>query len=272
MTEWWSLLSFLLISHVAAKSDADPGPRMVTRMNQRNETYVLMAHESEKASFSEAEVRCSVIGSMVWMRDEDDQRFVRSLLGGHKAWLGCRFTQGLLTSGKLTITDSLSRGSSFENWKQNEPRCSAFGECCAIMMDENGKWLAYPCTSTAHILCRVKKSFQVEADKLIKDTKNAILENGGTVPPEFAASEQRKEDVWSNNQVLSNLTERLAALEQQMLDISSRYTQMIDEKHQQAVQHSDENFALLSRKIANMTNDFNGSIDSLSKLLIKKNG
>lgn len=266
----------LLISHVGCnviqKPDTDIGPRMLTRTNHRNETYVMMVHESEKATFSEAEARCSVIGSMVWMRDEADQRFVHSLLGGHKAWLASRFTQGLLSSGKLTITDPVSRTSSFENWKQNEPRCSAFGECCAIMMDENGKWLAFPCSSKAHILCRVKKSFQVEADKLIQDTKNAILENGGTVPPDFGVREREKEDAWNNNQVLSNLTQRLTTLEQQVLDIRSSYKQMMDDKYQQAVQHSDENSDRLSRKIANMTNDFNGSIDSLTKLLIKRNG
>ena len=245
---------------------------MVTRVNHRNETYVLMAHESEKATFTEADARCSVIGSMVWMRDEADQKFVHSLVGGHRAWLGCQFTQGLLTSRKLTITDALSRNSSFENWKRNEPRCSVFGECCAIMIDEQGKWLAYPCVSTAHILCRVKKSFQAEADKLIEDTKNAIVENGGTVPPEFVTNERRNKDTLNYEQALRNLTERLTLLEQHMQDISGKYLRTIDDKHQQAVHHSDENFQLLTRKIANMTTDFNGSIDSLTKLFIKRNG
>lgn len=275
-TGWLSIVLFLLSSCHLVSLAPQSGPRIITRVNHRNETYVLMVQETDTATFLEADARCSVMGSMVWIRDEADQRFVHSLLsaaldGSHKMWLGCQFNQGLLST-KLTITDPLARQSAFENWKKNEPRCSVYGECCAIAMDGQGKWLAFPCTVKAHILCRVKKSFQVEANKMIEDTKNAILANGGTVPPELNTTSHKKDDVQDFNEALSNMTERLTKLEQQIENLSSKFSQMVDEKHGQAFQHSDKHFETLSYKISNMTVDFNGSIDSLTKLLIKKHG
>lgn len=271
MTDMLILLSLLLISNCVANTIPDEsGPRMVTRINHRNESYVLMAHESDKGTFAEAEARCSVIGSMVWIRDDADQQFVRSLVGGHRTWLGCQFTQGLLTSRKLTITDTLSRESNYENWEQNEPRCSVFGECCAIMMDERGKWFANPCTGKGHILCRVKRSFQAEAQKLIEETKNAIVANGGTVPPEYATSDRPADTEF--REILSNLTQRVSIMEKQILEIASRSAQTTDDRFQQAILHSDQNYQNLSSKMVNMTNDFKAAIDNLTKLMVKRTG
>lgn len=279
MSLTWILLFTLLLStdtcHSYATTDAsvtESGPRMVTRVNHRNETYVLLAHESEKASFVEADIRCSVIGSMVWVRDDADQRFLQSLADGHSVWLGCQFTQGLLAQRRLTVTDSLSRDSSFENWKRNEPRCSAFGECCAIIMDTSGKWQAQPCASKAHILCRVKNSFQSEAQKLIQDTRSAVVAIGGTVPPEAikqAITENVHPESSQVEETLSNLTQRITALEQKMLSMSRTHQQVMEERHKQSMEHSDRNTRILDQKITNVIHDFKGTIESLSQLIAR---
>ena len=269
--KWTSLLLLLLLQ--TSCSTATTITSMITRTNHRNETYVLMTRESDKTSFAEAQVRCGILGSMVWIRDEADQQFLQSLTSGREVWLGCQFMQGFLSGRKLTITDQSSMGSGYENWKKNEPRCSYFGECCAIQMDKTGKWLAYPCMAKAHILCRVKPAFLQEADALVDSTKAAILANGGTVPPEFAASEQQVNRLTaSNDQLLANLTQRIVTLEQELQEMKQKYLQIIEEKNRQAIEHSDQNTQQLLQKISKMTRDFNGSIDSLTKQLIKKTG
>lgn len=271
MSLTWILLSPLLLTCYTRAAESTrlvlpTGPRMVTRVNHRNETYVLLAHESEKASFVEADIRCSVIGSMVWVRDHADQRFLQSLAGGRSVWLGCQFTQGFLTHRRLTVTDSLARDSSFENWERSEPRCSALGQCCAVVMHATGKWQAQPCSSEAHILCRVKKSFQSEAQKLIQDTKSAVVAISGTVPPEVQAEDGRT-DSTQLEEALSNLTQRIIALEQQVISMSLTHQQIIDERHKQAMEHSDKNTRILDQKITNVTQDFKGTIESLSQLI-----
>ena len=173
-------------------------------LTSSNETYALLSApetasgpDDESVPFEEAEVRCNAIGSLVWPRDKEEQRFLRLKLGqilrsgNRHIWLASRFTQSLIRGKRLEITDAwytdreaksaaisaltVSSHESGPNWASDQPSCSApYGECCAITMSvsKSGKWIAIPCREKAHIVCRVRRDI----------IESQVLQQQGTAP------------------------------------------------------------------------------------------
>lgn len=232
----------LAIVHPSWQLDLKNSDKIQFRSNPRNETYVLF-HESE-AEFANASQMCANFGSLVVVRDRNDQMFFDEWFDSQadigQVWLGARFL-----ANEVVWQTLVAPSSKFTNWAHREPYCH--NVCCALLMNSNGKWATFPCHYKARVLCRLNPTLEKE-----------MFSNSTQIPP---SSEERSQSPLEP-EVLLQWTNRMAQMELKVGRMHETISTLKTQLEQEREARVNET-AIFNKMIQMMRQDFRSSMNAL---------
>lgn len=153
-------------------------PAIRVRRNGKNQTFILLTDDFDRVTLQEAIKRCSLVGSIVTISSEEEQKFAESFVDGKEVWLN----------------SEINTQNGYTNWQVGEPD-SSNRQYKGVMMAREGKWSLFPVDVLAHLFCQVREPYADgsfhpilwKQRRLVIEKMQRLLSWGEMMPPNLVS-------------------------------------------------------------------------------------